>query len=203
MTPPLVWLVAGLLLGGIGMGLFGIVCARIFTREVRKELIDRLRDHEQSMRQALMERDSATLLAPGFDEPRFAQHVQRVIQVEIEYLAQCQRDCDARHAEDMRALLHALEVREGKAVASATTPRSEVPERKSGQVSPSRPAVSAHPPELMHVPLPRVKPCHEPEEPKLELSDEEIDALPPDLPQPAKQRRRILAAPVKPPLRSI
>lgn len=62
---------------------------------------------------------------------------------------------------------------------------------------------SARPPELKQTPLPRPVPVYSVSEQLRELTDEEIDALPADLPEPAAPRRRILPAPKKPTLRSL
>ena len=55
----------------------------------------------------------------------------------------------------------------------------------------------------MPMPRPRSEPAVTAEEPERELSDEEIDALPPELPAAANQRKRILAPPKKPTLRNL
>lgn len=52
-------------------------------------------------------------------------------------------------------------------------------------------------------PLPRPAPFVETPRTEPELSDEEIDALPPELPSPDKPRKRILPPPRKPTLRSL
>ena len=63
--------------------------------------------------------------------------------------------------------------------------------------------ISARPPELLHTPLPRTAPVHSPPETPRELTDEEIDALPADLPEASMPRKRILPSPKKPTLRSL
>jgi hypothetical protein len=55
----------------------------------------------------------------------------------------------------------------------------------------------------MHTPLPRPEPVQEPEVVERELSDEELDALPPELPTDKKPRKRVLPAPKKPTLNSL
>lgn len=64
-------------------------------------------------------------------------------------------------------------------------------------------AVSARLPELLLTPLPRPEPVYEEPEPVVELSDDELDALPPELPVPDKPRKRILPVPKKPVLRNL
>ena len=53
------------------------------------------------------------------------------------------------------------------------------------------------------LPLPRPEPQVQAVEAKPELSDEEIDALPPEVPTPGKPRKRILPPPKKPAMRSL
>ncbi len=86
-----------------------------------------------------------------------------------------------RHAEQLRVLLQAVEQRP----AAAAPP----------------PAVrAARPPEWTSAPLARPDAARRQSAPPArELSDEEIDALPPELPVPGKPRKRILPAPKKPP----
>jgi hypothetical protein len=55
----------------------------------------------------------------------------------------------------------------------------------------------------MDTPRPQPAPVCAPQEPERELSDEEIDALPPDLPAPTRLQGRKLPAPKKPVLRDI
>jgi len=217
MTPPLLYLAAGVLLGCIGMGLFAAVCARNFVQGLREELITRLQSHEQSLHKALTERVAVPTITPDFEEARITLRVQQAIQVEIEYLAQLQLERDealaqkqrrwhaeqhAGHANDLRALLEALKARGDEAVAHSVNPKQATALR-TASIAPSSVAVSARPPELTHRPLPRPEVAPAPERPEIQLSDEEIDALPPDLPAAGKPRRRVLPAPTKPPLRRI
>ncbi|MEJ8810711.1 hypothetical protein WKW77_06505 [Variovorax ureilyticus] len=195
MTPPLIYLVAGILLGCIGRGLFGAVCARILMQRLRRELIGRLQEHEESLRKALTVREGVPSSAPDLDEARMTKRLQQAMAIEIESLAQRQSERDARHANDLRALVEALEARRGKAMTHAATTRQAAAKEPS--------PASARPPALTHAPLPRSGPAAAPDEPERELSDEEIDALPPELPAPGKPRKRIQHAPTRPPLRSI
>jgi hypothetical protein len=219
MTPPLIYLAAGILLGCIGATLLGVVCAKIFMRGLRHELSVRLQNHEQSLRSAFLKRETAPSLAPDLDVARITQHLQQAIQVEIEYLAQRQLERDeifaqkqrrwqaeqeARHANDIRDLLHALCSQGGKGKAdTAATRHSSSPRIASASIESPPSVVSARPPELVHTPLPRPEIEHVAEQSELELSDAEIDALPPELPHPVKSRKRLPFAPAKPPFRGI
>jgi hypothetical protein len=55
----------------------------------------------------------------------------------------------------------------------------------------------------MQTPLPRPAPSYAADAPELELSDEEIDALPAELPVPGPARKRVLPAPKKPVMREL
>lgn len=138
---------------------------------------------------------------------RVPQLVQRAIQIELEFQTQQQVGRDEARAAELRALLQALAVQPGKAPpVVATQPpvptnRPVTPAPGASPVSPQ--AVSARPPELMHAPLPRPQPTYEIETPEPELSDEEIDALPPEIPDAGRPRKRILPAPKKPSLRDL
>ena len=213
---PLLYLAAGIVLGCVGFGVFGVVSARTFARGLRRELADRLRDHEHLLRESLAERDPA----PTIDEARLTQRVQQAVQVEIEYLAQQQLARDealaqkqrrwhaeqrAHNAMDLQLLLDTLEARGGKAVThGVATMQPTSPRTAPVAAAPTHSATAlARPPESTPVPVPRADIAPEAERPELELSDEEIDALPPELPTLAKPRKRVLPAPRKPPLQSI
>jgi type VI secretion system protein ImpL len=77
------------------------------------------------------------------------------------------------------------------------------PERPTPVPTPAPASLSARPPELMGTPRPQPAPVCAPQEPERELSDEEIDALPPDLPAPTRLQGKKLPAPRKPVLRNI
>ena len=62
---------------------------------------------------------------------------------------------------------------------------------------------AARPPEMGLTPLPRPETNWEPQTPERELTDEELDAMPADLPAASPLRKRLKAAPAKPPLRQI
>jgi hypothetical protein len=180
MSPPVVYL----LLGSFAMGLLGAVVGTwVLAQRVRAQLAGQLQ-------------------AAGMP-----QMVQQAIQIELEFLSRRQTERDEAHAQEQqrwqagqderlaevrRVLLQALAAQAGKSMPSAV-------------VKPAAPApiASARPPELMSTPLPRPQPVHEPEPPALELSDEELDALPPELPASAKPRKRMQAAPKKPVMRDL
>ncbi|RZL93301.1 MAG: hypothetical protein EOP76_09545 [Variovorax sp.] len=145
---------------------------------------------------------------------RVPQLVQRAIQVELEFQAQQQADRDrvrthdqqawqaghdARRADDLRTLLHALTTLPEPAASSQPSQRISVPAPGATPPSPPPPP-SARPPELMHTPLPRPEPVQVPDVMERELTDEELDALPPELPAETRPRKRILPAPKKPTL---
>ena len=153
---------------------------------------------------------------------RVPQLVQQAIQVELEFQAQQQAARDEARADEqqrwqaeqkehraveLRLLFQALASQPGK---PALAIAAESAQLKPSPLAPppsrsaiSTPTVSARPPELMHTPLPRPEPTYEREEPAPELSDEELDALPPELPDSGKLRKRILPAPKKPSLRNL
>jgi len=95
-------------------------------------------------------------------------------------------------------------------LAPAANTRNEAPPNSMASTaappSAPRPApISARPPtpDAAPTPLARAEPRVEAAEPERELSDEEIDALPPELPAAAKQRKRVLAPPKKPTLQNL
>ncbi|APW38284.1 hypothetical protein RD110_14690 [Rhodoferax koreense] len=86
--------------------------------------------------------------------------------------------------------------------ATPTTPSVPRPSLAPMQPRPSA-APSARPPELSSKPLAAPAPAAIEEAPARELSDAEIDALPPDLPARAPPRRRVLPAPKSPAMRRL
>lgn len=151
--------------------------------------------------------------APGRNAD-VAQAVRQAIQIELEFqerqqaerdqaraeeLRRWQADQEERRAQEFRALLHVM---------SAQSARGPLPSGDAQRAAPrspvaSAPATSARPPELMQTPLPRSQPAFEPEAPAVELSDEEIDALPAEVPMAGRPRKRVLPAPTKPVLRDL
>lgn len=145
---------------------------------------------------------------------RIPQTLRQALQVELDFLAQqqVQRDAVAAQRENenaaaLRKLVGGL-ASPGVAMAPSAAPAViAVPATTSPvaprALAPSPPAVSARPPELLLTPLPRPEPVYDEPEPMPELSDEELDALPPELPAPDIPRKRILPAPKKPVLRNL
>ena len=140
------------------------------------------------------------------------QAVRQAIQVELEFqerqLAERDRaraeeqrlwqtDHDERRAAEFRALLHAMSAQ--SAISTAAPVRHRGP---ACALAPA-PSVSARPPEMMQTPLPRPAPSYAADAPEIELSDEEIDALPAEPPEPNPARKRILPAPKKPVMREL
>ncbi|MDI3383528.1 hypothetical protein ACFPPF_14100 [Xenophilus aerolatus] len=151
---------------------------------------------------------------------RLPQGVQQAIQVELEFQAQQQAGRDAaraveqqrwqaeqdeRRAAELRVLLQAPGAQPPAGPRTAAPPPEPAHPPVPAPAAPARhaAAVSARPPELELTPLPRPQPSRGPEPAAPELSDEELDALPPDLPAPDKARRRILPPPKRPPFRSL
>ncbi|MGJ7510597.1 hypothetical protein [Variovorax sp. GT1P44] len=151
---------------------------------------------------------------------RIPQYVQQAIQIELQFHTQQQverekaRACsqerwqaerDERRSSEFRTLLRVLEAWSAEVAPGVAFESPERPQRPpaSGASAMPAPAVSARPPELVHTPLPRPQPVLHADESGPELSDEEIDALPAELPVPGKQRKRVLPAPKKPVWRSL
>lgn len=140
---------------------------------------------------------------------RLPQTVQQALQVEFDFLAQQQAQRDLHRTqreqerdEAMRVLIASLKARVPAPEARpAVPPPAPAPAARPPAVSP--PAVSARPPELLLTPLPQPEPVYDEPAPEPVLSDEEIDALPPELPLADKPRRRILPTPKKPVLRKL
>ncbi|CAN5887453.1 hypothetical protein BH11PSE13_BH11PSE13_39430 [soil metagenome] len=123
---------------------------------------------------------------------------------------------EERSAAELHGVLEALEVLKVLARRSKLPPPLS-PVSPLSRPSPQPPVVversvqsptdvlpmSARPPELMQTPLPRVEPVYSATVPTRELTDEEIDALPADLPELTLPRKRILPSPRKPTLRNL
>ena len=80
-------------------------------------------------------------------------------------------------------------------VAPSPTPAGPSPVRSG--------SMSARPPELLLTPITRSDTAATPAAFERAWTDEELDALPPELPAPGPSRKRTLRAPAKPPLRNI
>lgn len=196
------FLVACFALGMLGAGLG----AWVLSRTTRTQLEAQRRAFEHAREQAQRDLQQALLCVP--------QWVQQTVRVELEFLGRqyterhraqlreqqrWQSEQDAQRRAEWRALLSGSPTpRPVKAVQAARRP-----ERTAPVPQPAPATDSACPPELMDVPRPQPLPVHDPEVPERDLSDEEIDALPPDLPAPARLQGRKLPAPKKPVLRNI
>jgi len=197
------FLVACFALGVLGAGLG----AWVFSRTARMQLEAQRRAFEHARDQAQRDLQQALLCVP--------QWVQQTVRVELEFLGwqhaerhkaqlreqqRWQSEQDARRQAEWRVLL-----------SGSSTPRPvNAPQavgRPDRTAPPPRPAPaadsSACPVESTLAPQPQPAPVHAIEAPERELSDEEIDALPPDLPAPTRLQGRKLPAPKKPVLRNI
>lgn len=140
---------------------------------------------------------------------RLPQTVQRALQVELDFLAQQQAQRDAAQVrreqerdEALRLLIASMKGRAPQPEARLAVSVS-VPAPASRSVAVSPPAISARPPELLLTPLPQPEPVYDEPAPERVLSDEEIDALPPELPTAERPLRRVLPTPKKPVLRNL
>jgi len=132
--------------------------------------------------------------------------LQRALQIELEFQAtqQAQRD-QAQWQQHERwqgelqgrvdGLLQAL--RAQPALASARAAPAPAPQREPHPAL--RASVSARPPEWGLTPIARPEPVYAPQQPVPELTDEEIDALAPELPRAGPPRKRVLPGPTPPP----
>lgn len=108
---------------------------------------------------------------------------------------------EERHAADLTRVLNAIAAGSAAGPSRSPAPRPRPPEPTAFSAAPS---VSARPPELLLTPIVHPPPVAEPEAPpERELTDEEIDALPPELPPAGPPRKRILPRAPKPTLRNI
>ena len=124
-----------------------------------------------------------------------AQLVRQAIQLELEFLARQQAERDEARAKEQRHWQAAQEGQRAEEMALLL----RVLEART-----ARPALQARSDEPRHEP-PATTPAtmQTPEEVERELSDEELDALPPELPAPGKPRRRAAVAPKAPVLRKL
>ncbi|MDM0112107.1 hypothetical protein QTI66_08095 [Variovorax sp. J22R133] len=194
-------------------------------KDIEQQVSRQLGQQREAIRQSQQDGQAQTLahVDQSLQETlqRVTQWVQQAIQVEIDFLGQQQGDrLDAflreqarlhaeqleqagRHAGELRRMIQLLTPPQVRRVGSfSQLPEIGAPVSRPFEPTPTD-AVSARPPELLHTPLPRREPFDAPEHVERELSDEELDALPPELPTPDKPRKRILPAPRKPPLSSL
>ena len=136
------------------------------------------------------------------------QSLQRALQVELDLFGhqQAQRDVAIAQREEVRgAALRGLI----ESLSTAKLPKP-APPRATTSPAPTPPApsapeavISARPPELLLTPLPEPAPVYEVPAPERELTDEEIDALPPEPLVTDKPRKRVLPPPKKPVMRGL
>lgn len=120
-------------------------------------------------------------------------------------LARWQAEQDARRLAEWQALSPALPTWPGRRGGPVAPPVAPSPPQRP-RASPSVPALHEDSePQNSTVPLALPAPVHEEAEsaPERELTDEEIDALPPDLPVPTRVPGRKLPAPKGPVLRNL
>lgn len=201
---PVAWMVLCFVLGMIGAALG----AWVLSRSARAQLEAQRQAFELAREQADRDLRQALLCAP--------QWVQQTVRVEMELggrqqaernkaqfreQQRWQAEQDERRLAEWRALLSPSAVR----VAPQPPPvlRTDQPAPAYAPRRAPAPDPSARSVESTGTALPRPAPACAPEATERELSDEEIDALPPDLPAPARPQRRKLSAPKKPPLRNI
>jgi hypothetical protein len=209
-----VWLLVALVCGLLGAWLGGLLVARQVGR--------RLTRVPESVADAPGRADAldalASLLDAQFDAQkrawqealeRLPEAVQRALRVELDFLVrhQAQRDAAQSQREQERDEALRLVITASKEYVPWPEARPAVsvsaPAPVARPVTVSPPAISARPPELLLTPLPRQEPVYDEPESERMLSDEEIDALPPELPLEGQPRKRLLSPPKKPVLRNL
>lgn len=192
---PILLLLGCLLSGLFGAALGGWLCARAVRSSLRSAL--RLAMHEP---------------ANGSDaRAEVLNAVRQAIQIELDFhgrqLAErdaaradeqrrCWIDDNERRTQEFRALLQRLPAGSASVAAPGTSAWAS-----AGHRSLSRADESARPPELMHAPLPRPQISEAATASETELTDEELDALPPEV--PVRRRKRDLLRPGKPVFRDL
>lgn len=202
----------GFLIVCLAVGVLGAMLgAWAYSRSCRAQLDAQSAAFELAREKANRDLQQALLCVP--------QWMQQTVRVELEFLGRqqaerwkelireqqrWQSEQDAVRLAEWRALLSGSPPRPGRAPVAAAPPERSAP--ASARVSVPRPIPappSARPPELSETPRPQPVPVYAAEAPERELSDEEIDALPPDLPVPNRLSTRKLPAPKGPILRNI
>lgn len=215
MTADGLWGVAvALACGLLGAWVGGLLVARQVRRRFERAPAPIVQtpasaDAMQALTRSLDARVEAHLRGVQEAVDRLPQTVQRALQVELDFLVQQQAQRDAEQSQRERARDEALHL----LIASIKERAPQPPVRSAVSASAPAPAmrppaepprtVSARPPELLLTPLPQPEPVYDEPEPEGVLSDEEIDALPPDLPMAGKPQKRLLATPKKPVLRKL
>lgn len=196
------FLLTCIVLGALGAGLG----AWVFSQTARAQLKAQRRAFELASEQVQRDLQQALLCVP--------QWVQKAARVELELLGRQHTERhrellreqkrwqadqeDQRQAEWRALLLEPVTPRPPKP--NTGQPSDREPGKRSASVPPPTPA-DVH--EATSVRRPQPVPVAVAEELERELTDEEIDALPPDLPPPVRSRGRKMSAPNKPILRNI
>ncbi len=186
----------------------------LLAGQLRSQLTGAFDAQREALQQARQQADDSLHQALQ----RMPQAVRQAIQVELDFQAhqQAERDAacaaeqqrwhaeqDERRAADLRVLLQALTAPPPARATRIAAPALEPPRPLVPGAPARHPAAgSARPPELEMTPLPRPEPSLGLEVATPELSDEELDAMPPDLPEPGKARKRI-PPPKRPPFRRL
>ncbi|SFP42284.1 hypothetical protein [Variovorax sp. 770b2] len=194
------FLSACFVLGVLGAGLG----AWAFSQAARAQLKAQRRAFELASEQAQRDFQQALLCVP--------QWVQRATRIELELLG---RQHTARHKALLREQQHWQSEQETQRQAEWRTLLSGLSEAGSrergspadiaqaGKSTPAQLPAAADPDEATDTYRSPPALIHASEAPERALSDEEIDALPPDLPAPVRLQRRKISAPNKPILRNI
>ena len=186
-----------LVIGLLGAALGGWICARGYEKrfEAQRKAFELARERA--------ERD----LQRAFS--CVPQWMQQTVRVEFELLGIQQMERwkelldQQQHWQSGQESLRRLEWQALLAHLPGVRPASSIPTRSAGANRTVAPHSLAREPEPSVVAWPPPQPVDTPAPREQELTDEEIDALPPDLPPPAPPRARKLAAPKGPVLRNI
>ncbi|MGJ7526476.1 hypothetical protein [Variovorax sp. GB1P17] len=202
----------GFLIVCLAVGVLGAVLgAWACSRSCRAQLDAQSAAFEAAREKANRDLQQALLCVP--------QRMNQTFRVELDFLKRrqaerwkeligeqqrWQSEQDAVRLAEWRALLAGSPLQSRKAPAAVAPAERPAPAPARVPVPSPIPAPpSARPPELPETPRPQPVPVYAAEVPERELSDEEIDALPPDLPAPTRLSSRKLPAPKGPVLRNI
>jgi hypothetical protein len=188
---------------GVSGALLG---AWVFLRTTRAQLEAQRDAFELAREQAQRDLQQTLLCVP--------QWIQQAVRIELEFLGRQEAErhkAQFREQQRWQSGQDEQRLAEWSTLMSASASRpvnkasaaASRPERPMPMPTPAPVSLLARPPELMDTPRPQPAPVCAPQEPERELSDEEIDALPPDLPAPTRLQGRKLPAPKKPVLRDI
>lgn len=206
----------GLLIACFAVGMLGVLLGAWKQQRSHRAQLD-AQSHAFDLARGQVSRDlqRALLCVP--------QSMQQSMRIELEFLGrqqaerwkeqlreQCrwQAEQDALRRAEWQTLLRAFSQLPGTPPAVVVPPVRPAPSQAPAVRAPApRPAPvppSPRPPEWTEAPLRQPAAAMvAPEEPERQLSDAEIDALPPDLPAPSRFSGRKLPAPKGPTLRNI